>query len=200
MMNIAAMLELEHGVSRLKFGGILQYVKKPSIVTGTTKQSESFSYYTQFLIIDDGSAGVPVVLNIGADTDKALTIADRGKAIKCWSGKIERYTKDGENKMHVCAYGELVGAIVECDPPKPETVEASITVEHLGLTNEKQAHRFAKRVLLDEVKQQIPLIENANLCAAIVAAGWLMSGRNLKTAKEEIPGLVKLFLDTGLPF
>ena len=186
MMNIAAISKLDEGVSGLKLAGILKYVKPAKHVHGT-KNGKEYSFYTQFTIIEDDSGDIPVILKHNAETD-ALTRDDIGLLLKCSSCKVEYYN----DKVQVSGYGRIASAANECDLPIPETVADLI------LPDPNNEHS----VKIPDA-QCIPggsLIENANLCAAIVAAGWLSSGRGADIAKAEIPGLVKLFLDTGLPF
>lgn len=108
-MNISQILTLPDGVSGIDCQGIATYVQPAQNKTGTT-DGRDWSFWTQGVVIKDGTGEIWVNLNLGEESYLAVP---KGKRISVEKGVIGSYNKtdkDGNSVLRKSLKARLVVA------------------------------------------------------------------------------------------
>lgn len=93
-MNIAQIKGLDIGMSGISCSGEVKYENEPRNITGT-HNNKPYSFWTQFVIIEDTTDSIGVNLKIGNADQRR----EKGQIISIEKGVLDSYEKDGETKL-----------------------------------------------------------------------------------------------------
>ena len=205
-MNIKQILdtppEVQETMAKVKIRGVVGYIaNEPKHCSGVAKTGPNigkpYSFYTQFITVEDDTAKIGVDLQLGDSADKALTRADQDKEIEIWGGRVNSYNKKdtGERVVNLRGYGEMVGGKTEVNTTSTAINSNGSNPPGYDKYNDMDKYYWRER-------QGYILVENINTAVShiIVAAMTGAEKYKLSQVEEVIPSLVKAFYDADMGF
>jgi hypothetical protein len=204
-MNIQQILdtpsEVQETMAKVKIKGKVGYISnEPKHVSGIAKKGPNvgkpYSFYTQFITVEDDTGTIGVDLQLGESADKALTRADQDREIEIWGGRVNSYNKKdtGERVVNLRGYGEMVGGKVE------------VITNNVAASNGSNPPGYDKYNDMDKYywreRQGYILVENINTAVANIISAAMTGAEKYKLSQVEevIPSLVKAFYDADMGF
>lgn len=94
-MNIAQILDLDVGMKGITCSGKITWANEPKNITGTSGSGKDYSFWSQFVVIEDFD-GVKIGVSLIVETDQS---AKEGDTITVEKAELKEYIKDGEPKL-----------------------------------------------------------------------------------------------------